>query len=96
MTSHSMKAISPKSRRKRKRDFIVTKNVSDGAEVSLREPTKEKRDFSLRGPTHSQERMRRKKSARSVRNDGWVVWPPEKVGSLRSVPQKHPGCTQRK
>jgi hypothetical protein len=24
---------------RRKRDFIVTKNVSDGAEVSLREPT---------------------------------------------------------
>src|SRR6266446_2492076 len=30
----------------------------------------EKRDFSLRGPTHSQERMRKKKSACSVRNDG--------------------------
>ena len=31
-----------------------------------------KRDFSLRGPTHSQERMRKKKSARSVRNyGGW-------------------------
>ncbi len=30
----------------------------------------EKRDFSLREPTHSQERMRKKKSARFVRNDG--------------------------
>src|SRR5216684_5514077 len=29
----------------------------------------EKRDFSLRRPTHSQERMRKKKSACSVRND---------------------------
>ena len=31
---------------------------------------KRKRDFSLRRPTHSQERMRKKKSACSVRNDG--------------------------
>jgi hypothetical protein len=31
---------------------------------------KEKRDSSLRRPTHSQERMRKKKSACSVRNDG--------------------------
>src|SRR5260370_2321988 len=29
----------------------------------------EKRDFSLRRPTHSQERMRKKKSACFVRND---------------------------
>jgi hypothetical protein len=35
----------------------------------------EKRDFSLRRPTHSQERMRKKKSACSVRNDGWAGWP---------------------
>jgi len=34
-------------------------------------PTEENRDFSLRRPTHSQERMRKKKSACSVRNDGW-------------------------
>src|SRR5216684_5691513 len=31
----------------------------------------EKRDFSLRRPTLSQERKRKKKSACSVRNDGW-------------------------
>src|SRR6266850_439274 len=31
-----------------------------------------KRDFSLRAPTGSQERSGKKKSARSVRNDGWV------------------------
>ena len=36
----------------------LTKNVSDGAEVSLRRPV------------HSQERMRKKKSACFVRNDG--------------------------
>jgi len=30
----------------------------------------EKRDFSLRRPTHSQERMRKRKSACFVRNDG--------------------------
>src|SRR5260370_32893473 len=40
-----------------KRDFIP-QNARDGAEVSLRRPT------------HSQERMRKKKSACSVRNDG--------------------------
>ncbi len=34
---------------------------------------KRKRDFSLRRPTHSQERMPKKKSAFSVRNDG-VEW----------------------
>jgi hypothetical protein len=44
---------------------------------------KRKRDFSLREPTHSQERMRKKKSARSVRNDGGVAWAAEEeVGSL--------------
>ena len=43
-----------------KRDFIP-QNARDGAEVSLRRPK------------HSQERMRKKKSARSVRNDGGVV-----------------------
>src|SRR5713226_10001700 len=42
-----------------KRDFIPP-NTRDGAEVSLRRPP------------HSQERMRKKKSACSVRNDGWV------------------------
>jgi hypothetical protein len=31
---------------------------------------KARRDFSLHRPTHSQERMRKKKSAFSVRNDG--------------------------
>jgi len=40
-----------------KRDFIVTKNVSDGAEVSLRRPTL------------SQQREGKKKSACFVRND---------------------------
>ena len=30
----------------------------------------QKRDFSLRRPPHSRERMRKKKSACSVRNDG--------------------------
>lgn len=30
-----------------------------------------KRDFSLREPTTSQERSGKRKSARSVRNDGW-------------------------
>jgi hypothetical protein len=39
---------------------------------------KRKRDFSLREPTHSQERMRKKKSARSVRNDGGVAWAAKK------------------
>src|SRR6266478_3997278 len=33
---------------------------------------KRKRDFSLREPTASQERSGKKKSARSVRNDGWA------------------------
>ena len=37
----------------------------------------EKRDFSLRRPTHSQERMRKKKSACSVRNDVWRGGPNE-------------------
>jgi hypothetical protein len=78
MTSHSMIAISPKSRRKRKRDFIVTKNVSDGAEVSLREPT----GSSRKNVRDGEERAGAKRE--------------EKVGSLRSAPQKHPGCTTRK
>ncbi len=45
-----------------KRDF------SHSFEMTSRE--KRKRDFSLRRPTHSQERMRKKESACSVRNDG--------------------------
>ncbi len=51
----------------------------------------EKRDFSLREPTHSSrkkrgmeksapERMRKKESARSVRNDGWGVGGQDGVG----------------
>ena len=47
----------------------LTKNVSDGAEVSLRRPTHSSR--KKRGMEKSaQERMRKKKSACSVRNDG--------------------------
>src|SRR5258707_6803187 len=45
---------------KEQRDFIP-QNARDGVEVSLRRPT------------HSQERMRKKKSACCVRNDGWRV-----------------------
>jgi hypothetical protein len=44
------------------------RDFSHSFEMTGRE--KRKRDFSLRRPTHSQERMRKKKSARSVRNDG--------------------------
>jgi hypothetical protein len=44
------------------------RDFSHSFEMTGRE--KRKRDFSLRRPTHSQERMREKKSARSVRNDG--------------------------
>jgi hypothetical protein len=51
-----------KKKKKEKRDFIAQK-ARNGAEVSLR------------GPTHSQERMRKKKSAHSVRNDSWGVAP---------------------
>jgi hypothetical protein len=58
-------------RRKRKRDFIVTKNVSDGAEVSLRERTASSRK-TIRDAKGAQERSGKKKSARSVRNDGWA------------------------
>jgi hypothetical protein len=39
-------------------------------------PRKRKRDFSLRRPTLSQERKRKKKSACFVRNDGqWLCHP---------------------
>ena len=38
--------------------------------AGARTRSEEKRDFSLRRPTHSQERMRKKKSACFVRNDG--------------------------
>ncbi len=38
-----------------------------------KQTVEERRDFSLRRPTHSQERMRKKKSACSVRNDGVVL-----------------------
>jgi len=52
---------------------------------------KARRDFSLRRPTHSQERMRKKKSACFVRNDGvgmridasGVVAGAEKDGALK-------------
>ena len=41
--------------------------------VAYGQEKKEKRDFSLRRPTHSLERMRKKKSVCFVRNDGcWV------------------------
>jgi hypothetical protein len=39
-------------------------------ELCFKCEVQEKRDFSLRRPTHSQERMRKKESACSVRNDG--------------------------
>src|SRR5260370_40747898 len=54
---------------KRKRDFIP-QNARDDAEVSLRTPA------------HSRERMRGKKSACSVRNDG-VGW---SAGSVEGWP----------
>jgi hypothetical protein len=43
-------------------------------EPGLARVREEKRDFSLRRLTHSQERMRKKKSACFVRNDGWGAW----------------------
>src|SRR5260370_2534124 len=54
-----------------KRDFIP-RNARDGAEVSLRRPT------------HSQERMRKKKSACSVRNDGGRHADRRECGPLRA------------
>src|SRR5260370_806141 len=39
---------------------------------------------------------REKKSACSVRNDGWGAWTAWEVGPLRSIRQIHPGCTKRK
>src|SRR5437879_13578626 len=44
--------------------------VEAGRRVQGEKATEAKRDFSLRRPTHSQERMRKKKSVCSVRNDG--------------------------
>src|SRR5260370_400452 len=37
-----------------------------------------------------------RKSACSVRNDGWGAWTAWEVGPFRSIPQIHPGCTKRK
>jgi hypothetical protein len=41
--------------------------------ISAKSRRKRKRDFSLRKPTALQERSGKKKSARSVRNDGWAL-----------------------
>ena len=77
-----MSAISPKSRRKRKRDFshsfemtgrekrerdFIPPNTRDGAEVSLRELTASSRK-TIRDAKSPQERSGKKKSARSVRS----------------------------
>ena len=77
-----MNAISPKSRRKRKRDFshsfemtgrekrardFIPPNTRDGAEVSLREPTASSRK-TIRDAKSAQERSGKKKSARFVRS----------------------------
>src|SRR5713101_2313358 len=53
------------------------------------ERKKEQRDSSLRRPTLSQERKRKKKSACSVRNDGWVG--PRRRGQTESPPPKGHG-----
>jgi len=53
--------------------FVVPSGSGvERGERSARQKQKEKRDFSLRRPTFSRERKRRKKSACSIRNDGGV------------------------
>src|SRR5216683_7648080 len=49
---------------------VFVQEVTHQREAGARTRSEEKRDFSLRRPTHSQERMRKKKSACFVRNDG--------------------------
>jgi hypothetical protein len=79
---------------KRKRDFIVTKNVNDGAEVSLREPTASSRK-TIRDAKSAQERSGKKKSARSVRNDRWAWWRggDAVAARLKSCPPEEEGRT---
>jgi hypothetical protein len=62
----------------------------DPKAADLGNQNKEKRDFSLRRPTDSQERIGRKESACSVRND--VVG----VGSAGVVIPMHKGELKRK
>jgi len=56
-----------------KRDFSHSFEMTGGEERKRGREEERKRDFSLRRPTHSQERMRKKKLACSVRNDGGGV-----------------------
>jgi hypothetical protein len=57
----------------------------------------EKRDFSLRKPTDSQERIGKKKGRLApFEMTVWGVGEGRKVGLLRSIPQNHPGCKKRK
>jgi len=63
------------ARAEEKRVSHIVRNVSS---------VKAKRDFSLRRPTHSQERKRKRKSACSVRNDGGHD--PDKLGTSCIVP----------
>jgi hypothetical protein len=68
-------------------EMIVSRAVVAGAGGQIPSPLQrqEKRDFSLRRPTLSQERKRKKKSACSVRNDGVARRRgEEQVGLLRS------------
>jgi hypothetical protein len=44
----------------------------------------EERFLSAQADAFAGANAEEKASARSVRNDGWAVWSPEKVGSLRS------------
>src|SRR5229473_4570195 len=70
-----------KRNERRKRDFIPP-NARDGAEVSLRRPT------------HSQERMRKKKSACSVRNDRLEAWAGEDGGLKAAATREGSGKAQ--
>lgn len=67
-TTEEDSRFAPKTSRRTSQSFTTNSWQCQGMLPSRR--VKEKRDFSLRGPTASQERSGKKKSARSVRNDG--------------------------